>query len=630
MDSRAFRDILCEGPQPALLEAVIAGREADALPLLDAELDRSLVRMQRLKECRNWLASPIHRLHPEILQIIVFMYAHDNDELFDMRWVRLLHVCKRWHDILVHTPVLWSFMDVSSSDLAIGRPDGRDASDIQRVAAQRSRVKLWPLTVRIRTNMYLEASLPQSKLALISSGLWNPRSLSSLTAGGRSALIHTLLQNLASQRQSSLGELSLHQRYHDEKEAESRYLINAILDRYTPKLHHLSLIGLDFSWTRIRNLRTLRIEYGPSCRPKDSKKLYVELINALCRCPLLERLHLELPPVSFDEITFRKAASLPVLQEVSLKGSDVECHNLLQSLVHLPAAARIIIIVYNGSRKVKYHSPLASILGHHASQGGAPVIRTIVLAFDRMEWDMYTGPTWVLGIVGRTCLEASTDEWNEHTFLPPHRENPNSYLGIETSFRIRAEDLSNLDIIAGPVRDILRTWPLSGITDLDMRLAAFKPAHLNTLFFEFPTATTVVVRPESQFAFDLLTALRVHLREHKQRVFGNIVFDAEKILRDDLPVRRGLRDGVLARRTLMLTLLYCAEADHAGVPLDTMEIVNEGLSPKTESLLELSADLDWTELSNNLLDGFVCMGVIHSIKKDRDGLRKEFPRVAAS
>ncbi|KZV61495.1 hypothetical protein PENSPDRAFT_693349 [Peniophora sp. CONT] len=629
MDSRAFRDVLCEGPQPALLEAVIAGREPkDILPPLDLELHRSLVRMQRLNECRNWLASPIHRLHPEILQMIIFMYAQDNDELFDMRWARLLRVCKRWHDILVHTSMLWSFIDVSSLDTR-ERRGSTDARDLQRIAVQRSSAGLWPLTIRVRTNIHYKGSLPETKLALISSEFWHPRSLSSLSVGGNSIIIHALLQQLAAHRQPILAELVMRNSSYDDNRLELRSLLNVALKRQTPKLHHLSLSGLAFSWAHIHDLRTLHVDYGYHCRPKGCNSLSPDMTDALSRCPLLERLHIGFPHVYPDEVvTSQAAVSLPNLRELFMDGPDMECYSLLQNIVHLPASARIIIIGYNGWRRVKYTSPLASYLGHHVSQVGAPVIRTIVLDFDRMEREDVTMPPWVLAVVGRTCLQASVDEWDRHTFLPSHKESVGSHIGLETTLQIRAGDDS--DIIAGPVKDVLRSWPLDRVNDLDMRSARFKAAHLNTLFLMFPHATTVVVRPESQFAVNLLVILRAHLRVHKQRVFANIIFDAERILRDEPSWRSGPPGGVLARRTLILTLLYCAEAAQAGVPLDTVEIVNEGRSAKNEPLLKPSADFDWTELSSHVSDGFICMGVLHSTREDRDGLQMEFPRVIAS
>ncbi|KZV62463.1 hypothetical protein PENSPDRAFT_591383, partial [Peniophora sp. CONT] len=110
MDTRTFRYLLCSSPQPALLEAVDGGNDHKILPLLDAELQRSSSRLQRLKEYRNALASPMYRLHPEILSNVFYIYAQDNDELFNLRWTRVLLVCRRWHDVAVNASSLWSFI----------------------------------------------------------------------------------------------------------------------------------------------------------------------------------------------------------------------------------------------------------------------------------------------------------------------------------------------------------------------------------------------------------------------------------------------------------------------------------------------------------------------------------------
>ncbi|KZV73745.1 hypothetical protein PENSPDRAFT_540255, partial [Peniophora sp. CONT] len=73
-------------------------------------LQRSSSRLQRLKEYRNTLTSPFYNLLPEILSYIFFIYAQDNNELFNLRWARLLLVCRRWHEVGLTTPKLWSFI----------------------------------------------------------------------------------------------------------------------------------------------------------------------------------------------------------------------------------------------------------------------------------------------------------------------------------------------------------------------------------------------------------------------------------------------------------------------------------------------------------------------------------------
>ena len=73
MASRALKDLLCEGPDTSLINAVDFQDHRDLLPLLDAELERSSVRLRRLKEYRNGLASPFYNMLPEVLSRIFYI-----------------------------------------------------------------------------------------------------------------------------------------------------------------------------------------------------------------------------------------------------------------------------------------------------------------------------------------------------------------------------------------------------------------------------------------------------------------------------------------------------------------------------------------------------------------------------
>ena len=99
MATREFKNALADVPQASLLDAVRGDQDRlITLPLLDAELRRSSHRLQRLKEYRNAFASPAYRLQPELLSTLFIIYARDNNELFDLRWTKLLLVCRRWYE----------------------------------------------------------------------------------------------------------------------------------------------------------------------------------------------------------------------------------------------------------------------------------------------------------------------------------------------------------------------------------------------------------------------------------------------------------------------------------------------------------------------------------------------------
>ena len=96
MDTRTLKDTICEAPHTKLLEVIDAGwNHEEMLSLFDVELKRSSLRLQRLQEYRNALASPMYCIIPELLSRILFIYAESDDALFDLGWTKIMFVCRR-------------------------------------------------------------------------------------------------------------------------------------------------------------------------------------------------------------------------------------------------------------------------------------------------------------------------------------------------------------------------------------------------------------------------------------------------------------------------------------------------------------------------------------------------------
>ncbi|KZV62471.1 hypothetical protein PENSPDRAFT_658102 [Peniophora sp. CONT] len=82
-------------------------------------------------------------------------------------------------------------------------------------------------------------------------------------------------------------------------------------------------------------------------------------------------------------------------------------------------------------------------------------------------------------------------------------------------------------------------------------------------------------------------------------------------------------DGMHARGAVVQTMLYCAEAARAGVPLSTIAVVNEQQDVKDSAMFEHMEVVGWSKLYKDLLDGFVYNDIMHSARIDLDGTKKD-------
>lgn len=157
----------------ALETAYAGGTPRSALlPALDRANDFMRQTMCHRLGFRNLLASPIFRLPPEILSRIFFIYADSENhaELFSLSWTTLLTVCRRWRDVCIDFPKLWSYIhipDIPSSN----RPAAFAMS--KRLDMQRDRSKSYPLTVKLDNVTFYNRDL----LSPYDLWLWKPDGL---------------------------------------------------------------------------------------------------------------------------------------------------------------------------------------------------------------------------------------------------------------------------------------------------------------------------------------------------------------------------------------------------------------------------------------------------------------------
>jgi len=88
--------------------------------------------VQELKYHRNALA-PISRLPPETLAEIFSLLsfsADDSESVPYLAWIRVTHVCHRWHEIAIYSPYLWSHINFTRGDTCWSHRDTRPGKDV--------------------------------------------------------------------------------------------------------------------------------------------------------------------------------------------------------------------------------------------------------------------------------------------------------------------------------------------------------------------------------------------------------------------------------------------------------------------------------------------------------------------
>lgn len=641
MDHRQFQTLLVEGPNASLLAAVDGGQDhRGILPLLEAELHRSARRLQRLKEYRNSLASPIYRLLPELISTIFYVYAQDNGELFDLGWTRLLLVCRRWYHVAMTTQTLWSFIQVygPQNPPYIGRisykPEAVDDRERRRLETQRSRAGLSPLTV----NLSLYSPMSSTKLAL--STVWDPALLCSLSIAGIRPNLDKAIRSLVGNCYAILQTFSIHA--HDPPRAPPGALVaienqapldlDAVLGNSMSNMARLKCLtisgNLSFNWASLRGLRTLKIIYKTRV-PMGFTSL--DVVDALSRCPEMEEFTLDLPYAFHPDVSISaNAIALPRLHTLILKGAYEVCTDYLERLNNRNKSLRVVIST-SQTTETPPMSTLASRMCEHLDHEAARNLRSILVT----SMTIHGGYSWGIpggfnvtriGIVGQKVSTKVLKPEPVHHWFDAHSTDPTSFVGLEVE--VPMEPMSAREEV---ITRVLHSWPLSNATHLDLRQSHLTTSHLEVLLESLPGLTTVIVGPGTPNALILLRFLYAQLRDYGRRVVGHIIFDSSKA---DHPIPPHPLGGApppppdaFSRNSIIRTLIYCTEAARIGAPLDTVEIINEAenLTPWRNAfhILDALPDTNWSELYTDLAEGFVYEGILHSSRSDLDGSKTD-------
>lgn len=613
MDSYTLKDLLCSGPDPMLVEALDTRRDhRDLLPLLDVELQRSASRIQRLREYRNALSSPMYCLLPELLSRIFFIYAEDTDTLQDLRWTKLLLVCRRWHDLAMRTPKLWSFIEFSRAHY--GRYPGRtidtsDALDLDRIETQLARAKLWPLTL----NMELWSPLSDAK-SLRLPRLMDAQRLSSLSLIGDESHVNSVTRLLSLRRYTSLKSLKIGSESFMQYGNLDSSLPDNILRDNTPQLQHLWLDFISFNWKFVRALRTLHVSYHLGTPLTFTQN---DILDALVRCPLIEDVDIRIPTTLalLSESPLPSSVSLPHLHSVNIWAADELCAGVIQRLTDMPYTSKIALSTRLSVEDGESYSPaissMISYLSGRASALGAPAIRVLDM---HLSGDFPAGAVDLqfpvrLNVTGRLYASRDGDasRW-------PHTVHS----GGESFLSFGITIPRNTMVIETVLVDILQSWPLKSVTHVDLRQAKTMVKSMwHALFTKMSSPISVIVRPESGAALALVNALHELLQASNRRIVANFVLDTSELNLAD--TRHSIKEA-LARCTLIRILVYCADVARAGISVNTVEIMNDPRGGLLGSQSNGRCELDWREIYRDLKEGFIYDSVLYNADVGPEGV----------
>ncbi|VDB99801.1 unnamed protein product [Peniophora sp. CBMAI 1063] len=335
---------------------------------------------------------PAHRLPPELLARLFFIYASNNDALYDLRWTKLLFVCKRWHDVGLQTQNLWSFIawkpvpsPIRAFLTGLG-PQEEDVQRMRRIDVQRQRAEHSLLSVKISLAPHLSPAI----LAYIPT-LWEPSTLRYLEVRAAPEYMSNVLDILAGCEHPALTDFHIspwkHRRVPGLQPPPS---LDDVLTSNLPNLRSLSVLSVSFNWTLVRNLRTLSITYLTSDTVTFN---VVDVVDALIRCPHLQELSMRLPTSLGPNVAVLPAASLTCISELYIAGDVDTCDILIHAITDIPPSAKITVLGTSISQSLQTSpiSSIASYMGAHASQEGAQALRSLAIGFED-PWIIADGP----------------------------------------------------------------------------------------------------------------------------------------------------------------------------------------------------------------------------------------------
>ncbi|KZV73782.1 hypothetical protein PENSPDRAFT_732664 [Peniophora sp. CONT] len=580
-----LNELVHDSPLPDLVRAISDHSDRRTLArLLDAELERRERHLRLMREYRNMFSIPIHSLPPEVLSHVLFLSACDEEDhtLFTLGWTRLLLVCRRWRDIAWSTPSLWSFVSLEPPELvSFPPPTIHNDMIIRRVSLQRQRAGANPIHARI----YLNGPRYDDEFFRVYQPFpWITSSLKTLHASGTTSGLSDFLARMDAHDHPLLSQLVVRLIVH-ESQKPLPSIPGDFLARHV-SLHELNVANVLVDFQGLSNLQSLDILHGYHYNAPIEID---EVLDALSRCPTLESLRLNLPrSATTSSRNSRPGIKLPNLGSVLLQGTYTAVTHLLFPL-QIPASSRISLASLEEVQPQDI-APLVTYLNAHCCLSSSSINciglnETTSLALHLFEMRFYT----------RSSLENENDP-----FL--------IRLGVVAPEPgIRAE-LAALTLSRLPVRNA---------TLFDVRhMNECHSMVLRSVFERLPSLSTIAVSFGRPSLGQLLELLKARLAVRLPAPVSHIVIDATHTLKVARAVSRsyGARSQSTpfrsAQRELETVLAYCSAAKRARMPLDVLEIINDG--DNDSAIVAPTSGSAKKRLWRDLTGGFVHNGVMRN------------------
>ncbi|KAF7343671.1 F-box domain-containing protein [Mycena sanguinolenta] len=304
-----------------LCGALVVRRAAESREEIDKQLAWHGAQIALLKAKRNALA-PISVLPNELMIRIFTIFAVEFDALFDLKWTKIIYVCRHWHAFALAAHPLWSYIDLSSGQI----PD--------RLYQQLRRSGTAPLSLKI-------PPYGGSYTDLI---LSNSERIRELDLESDAQQVYSVINGLSIHNFPILSSLSLNPGHQPEEGLPGDFVLalsDALFDGRLPSLRQLKLVYIAFPSRLVSGLTTLSLT---ECHDSSTSLLPIlcDLLSMLSSCPRLSWLELDpIPALTLNQDLI--VVDLPELERLCLDGDVASCTALLN---HLQTPPRTLMTLF--------------------------------------------------------------------------------------------------------------------------------------------------------------------------------------------------------------------------------------------------------------------------------------------